>query len=275
MNSSIKLSVIFLSILWVLPLAAQSSFTVSNASTTPGASVSLQISLTNESDIQGFQTALTWDNAILTLTEANFTGMDIETALAPYTIEFFTTTSDPALTPTMGWGATAGIFDFSPPFESQVLPPGTDQTVVYYRFSTNSNPILIGTSPPLSLQNGLGSPPLFNVITVAGSSVLPDLVDGAVTFIDAPLFKRGDSNADGFINLADAIRMIQYLFNDGAVPTCLDGADANGDGLADVSDAIFLIQFQFLDGPAPGSPYPDCGPDPSADSLSCESYSAC
>jgi len=134
---------------------------------------------------------------------------------------------------------------------------------------------LIGTSTTLSLQNGLGSPPLFNVITVAGSSVLPDLVDGAVTFIDAPLFKRGDSNADGFINLADAIRMIQYLFNDGAVPTCLDGADANGDGLADVSDAIFLIQFQFLDGPAPGSPYPDCGPDPSADSLSCESYSAC
>ena len=139
-----------------------------------------------------------------------------------------------------------------------------------------NEPTLIGTSTSLTLENGMGSPPLFNVITVGGSSVLPDRLPGSIEFVDLPLFKRGDSNGDSFVNLADAIFLIQYLFNASTEPPCLEAGDANDDQFLDVSDSIFLINYFFLDGAAPPAPFPACGTDPNgASGLPCVNYTAC
>ena len=54
-------------------------------------------------------------------------------------------------------------------------------------------------------------------------------------------FSRGDSNADGSVNLADAIFTLNYLYQNGPTPECLDAADVNDDGSVNIADVIFEL----------------------------------
>jgi hypothetical protein len=88
-------------------------------------------------------------------------------------------------------------------------------------------------------------------------------------------FRRGDTNVDGKVDLADASFLLRWAFYDGATPTCRDAADINDDSLSgDIADAVGLVQWAFLGGvwspPAPGPEVP--GPDPTSDGCTCESY---
>ncbi len=51
-------------------------------------------------------------------------------------------------------------------------------------------------------------------------------------------FVRGDANADGEENIADAVHILKYLFAGGAQPPCADSADVNDDSQIDISDPI-------------------------------------
>ena len=84
------------------------------------------------------------------------------------------------------------------------------------------------------------------------------------------VFLRGDSNADGSVNIADAVSTLSYLFTAGARPYCLDAADANDDGTLDISDPIAVLGYLFV-GNAP-LPYPGdaiSGSDATPDGLYC------
>ncbi len=69
----------------------------------------------------------------------------------------------------------------------------------------------------------------------------------------------GDANADGDLNLSDAVRLLLVLFVDSSLglPCAggLDGAgnrtllDANGDGVANLSDAVHVLAYLFNGGP--------------------------
>ena len=75
-------------------------------------------------------------------------------------------------------------------------------------------------------------------------------------------FLRGDSNADGDIDISDGVLVLIYLFLDGgASPPCLRSADPDGTGVIELSDAIYILRFLFLDGPPPEAPFPECGSD--------------
>jgi Dockerin type I domain len=91
-----------------------------------------------------------------------------------------------------------------------------------------------------------------------------------------PRFVRGDSTGDGAVNVADAVRIFEYLFQSGTAPGCRSAADANNDGKIDVSDPILLLFHLFttlsVDPPAP---YPGCGIDQIADTLDCRTLPAC
>jgi parallel beta-helix repeat protein len=89
-------------------------------------------------------------------------------------------------------------------------------------------------------------------------------------------FVRGDSNADGATDLSDAVTILAFLFLDGSSNLgCEKSADANDSGALDISDAVYILSFLFLGGPAPEQPFPDCGPDPTIDELTCESFVGC
>jgi len=88
-------------------------------------------------------------------------------------------------------------------------------------------------------------------------------------------FRRGDPNADGTIDLADAIFLLSFLFRSGSVPSCEDAADANDDGDLDLSDPLALLAHLFAGtGPLP-APFRKCGVDPTPDTLGCLLFPPC
>ena len=91
------------------------------------------------------------------------------------------------------------------------------------------------------------------------------------------MFVRGDANADGRCNVADAIYMLQYVFASGPNPECRDAADANDDEKIQIADAITVLGVFFGNLGVLPEPYPECGADAVGgdDSLSCSIYPPC
>ena len=88
-------------------------------------------------------------------------------------------------------------------------------------------------------------------------------------------FLRGDANANGGIDIADAVFILRGLFADGTRPACLDAADANDDGAIDIADAVATLGYLFAQaGPLP-APFGACGIDPTPDELDCLSHPPC
>jgi PKD repeat protein len=80
---------------------------------------------------------------------------------------------------------------------------------------------------------------------------------------EGPLFRRGDADGSGKLDLTDAIATLQFLYMGYAAPTCKDAADTDDSGTLDLTDAISSLQFQFMGGEPPASPGPTtCGQDP-------------
>lgn len=82
------------------------------------------------------------------------------------------------------------------------------------------------------------------------------------------LFRRGDANSDGGVNITDAVTILGFLFR-GTRVSCVDANDADDTGGVNVTDAIYLLNFLFLRGPSPEPPFPDLGTDPTPDDLGC------
>ncbi|MEE3181192.1 MAG: hypothetical protein VX288_04735, partial [Planctomycetota bacterium] len=92
-----------------------------------------------------------------------------------------------------------------------------------------------------------------------------------------PQFLRADSDANGIVNLTDAIFTLNYLFLGGGEPSCLDASDSDNNGLVKLTDAIFLLNYLFLGGGAPPAPATECGLDPEEppDAIGCERFTGC
>ncbi|MBI4602587.1 MAG: hypothetical protein HY721_11565 [Planctomycetes bacterium] len=83
-------------------------------------------------------------------------------------------------------------------------------------------------------------------------------------------FIRADANADGEVNISDALAILGYLFLGSIEPVCLDAADADDKGSVDISDASYTLGYLFLGTGVPPSPGPKaCGLDPTLDQLLC------
>ena len=122
-----------------------------------------------------------------------------------------------------------------------------------------------------------GAKALLNLIEPLGTVTIPTLYGpggGGGASVEN-LFLRGDSNADGTVDISDSVFTLNYLFVGGPPSSCQDAADTNDDGKVDLSDPVYSLSFLFLGGPAPGQPFDKCGADLSADELTCESAPGC
>jgi C1A family cysteine protease len=64
----------------------------------------------------------------------------------------------------------------------------------------------------------------------------------------------GDANGDDEVRIADAVYLVNYLFNDGPMPIPLEAGDANCDYKVSIVDVVYLVNYLFNDGPEPGCP---------------------
>ena len=96
----------------------------------------------------------------------------------------------------------------------------------------------------------------------------------SVSCVEARDFMRGDVNEDGSVNIADGVKMLDYMFLSGFT-YCVDANDVDDDGQVNVTDAVNLFGYLFMGAAAPAAPFTVCGPDPTPDSLGCDSYATC
>lgn len=94
--------------------------------------------------------------------------------------------------------------------------------------------------------------------------------------LQAASFVRGDSDANGALEVTDAIGTFGYLFL-GSAPAvdCLDAMDADDSGTVELTDGIYLLNFLFLGGPVLPAPHGSCGTDPSPDDIGCVVFPSC
>ena len=92
-------------------------------------------------------------------------------------------------------------------------------------------------------------------ITIAA---LLAVVPGTVFAAQEPQieFIRGDVDSDGIVLLTDGLYLLNWLFQNGEEPSCLEAADVDGNGTPDLSDAVALFNFLFLEGDEPPAPSP-------------------
>ncbi len=87
-------------------------------------------------------------------------------------------------------------------------------------------------------------------------------------------FIRGDGNGSGLVDIADPIYNLTFQHLMGPV-LCAKALDTNDDGMVNIADPIYNLSYQFSSGPPPPLPFPDCGQDPTADSLGCLGIPVC
>jgi hypothetical protein len=111
----------------------------------------------------------------------------------------------------------------------------------------------------------------------AGDPSLPPDPDGSRADIGARhrgqarrLFVRGDLDGDRRAGWSDLLILLERLAGGRPALPCPDAADIDGDGRVTAADLARLAAHLLVLGPPPAAPYPECGPDPSAESpLGC------
>ena len=70
------------------------------------------------------------------------------------------------------------------------------------------------------------------------------------------LFRRGDANADGSVDIADGVWTLVFLFAGGNEPPCMDAADTDDSGDVQLTDATVTFNYAFRRGAPPALPGP-------------------
>ncbi len=102
----------------------------------------------------------------------------------------------------------------------------------------------------------------------------PGFVEGIIS-PNLIVFKRGDSNADGFLDLGDAVHTLVYMFVSGDAPKCLQSADTDGNDAIELNDPVMFLNHLYRGTAPPPPPYPACGPSSDAGTLTCLESTPC
>ncbi len=165
-----------------------------------------------------------------------------------------------------GSGRVGVLFSFLCP---DAIPPG-DDTFIDLVFNVLPN----APGGPTEIRLVEDQRTLNRMTLCDATSVVPEVVDGSV-LIHGSGFIRGDADANGAIDITDALLILHYQYGGGEAPACMDAADFNDSGALDLADVLGSLNYQFANGPPPAAPFGACGPDPTADGLTCVSYPPC
>ncbi len=252
----------------VLPVHSGASFTVISPNFlkfgsglgVAGQTAQLPVQVSTVRPLDGLSIAASYDSSLMSMTGISASGVAANA-------DFVETSANlPA-----GEIAAGLIMAFD---TSTDIPIGDDQEVMTVSFSVTGVPAG-QTEPittPVTFSASAGTPPITNLIVDGNYQETPNLVSGEVTIVNFNPFVRGDCNSDGgLVNIADGIAVLQYLFQGGSTPGCLDACDLDDNGQIGVGDAVGVFNYQFAGGSPPMAPFPDAGIDPTTgDGIGCD-----
>jgi len=189
-----------------------------------------------------------------------------------------------------GVSVDIGEPNFLSRYPVDIIADATDDSgdAISYEFvlTLSDGSTLTGTSDTGVFSTTLAEGSYSVEVTADDDAVCTDAADDASCTLEfdvpadidtGPIFRRGDADQNGMLQLTDAINILGFLFLGNAEPECLDAADIDDNSLVQLTDAIFGLNFLFTGGAEPVAPGPhECGEDGTPDDgLGCESYSAC
>lgn len=191
---------------------AANTITATNVEGAPGSTVNVQLVLTNDAAVAGFQANIAADKAGLTLGAAT---------LGTRTI---------AGTPWIGSNAVSStsynVLMYSP--ECNTYTGAATQTVAVIPVTIPSS-ATAGTTYTLTIQNGIVSNASGVTANCTSSTVTVKVTDKIA----------GDLTGEGTLDVADLTLLIDYL----SKVTYNAAADITGDGILDVADLTKLIEL--------------------------------
>ncbi len=232
----------------------------------PGGFVDVPVFVSSSVDVEAFQLLATYDEDVADPVDLVFEGTEYESRLEETTASAIF----------VGSSVEEGIFDvgFVPSLVEAgfELAAGTNALAFKVRFRIAADAVpgtVVEIGPP---DGPVGPYELHNELTFEGESrfvtVLPNVVPGEVRIVsDITIFRRGDANRDGEVDIADANFLLNALFVSGEQPTCPDAADSNDDGGIDISDPINILNSLFVGTGVIPAPFDTAGVDPTPDAL--------
>ena len=258
------------------PSQVSASFALTGGAAPAGAEVDVLFTIDSTDPVQGFAISVDFDEEVVN-------ALDLAPIFekpdgTPYDFAAFDINNDNNSPGSDGIdeGHLSGAAVFSFTNACNNLPAGNGSDVLRLRFR-----IAEGATPGetavtfLSGAQGRGQP-IENAVQIGGASYEPDVV-GSFLFVDASieiladgsLFRRGDSNRDGDIDLSDAVNVLDHLFLGVGSLSCPDAADADDNGELNLTDPIRLLNHLFLGGASLPPPTVEEGVDPTLDALHC------
>ncbi len=238
----------------------------SSSSQVAAGEIDFEVSLRgyNVDDLQGFSSAMAFDPLVLQCASASIDGTITQVAGAEFVEEVVNNDE--------GFVVLGVLMDILPPYDGQVIP-STGMELEYARIYFDvSTSLTFSQQTVLSFEEDLGTPPISNVFVIENQSVEPLTVDLVIDVAVDGVFLRGDSDGNLRLDLADAIVNLVYMTStcpECPVPLCPKALDVNDNGYIDLGDAIQLLNYLYLAGPPPAQPFPDQGVDPTPDDLDC------
>lgn len=161
------------------PARAENLLWVEDGSALPGTpDVSLGLYAKHDEVMHAFSAALRYEGEAFTFESLDLEAAGVVTGQVGY--EYSQGIADNEA----GTLIVAVVLDFDTPYDHQAIPasPNEEQLLARLVFSVNSD--AKPGSYNLQLRNGLGSPPIENVFSVFGRSVLPERESGTFTVIN-------------------------------------------------------------------------------------------
>ena len=141
----------------------------------------------------------------------------------------------------------------------QAVTADADSDQVYYQFDWGDNTKVSGWYGPytqgetITVTHQWQSMGQYSVLVKAKDAW--DFTTGwsqATTVTIGCCQLRGDIVASGDINIEDLLYLVDYMFNQGPQPVCMDAADINGNAVGpDIEDLLYMVDYMFNLGPLP------------------------